>query len=42
MAMGLLIERLGEQQHAARAEFHDRFEAFSARDQRELVKKTFG
>jgi CHAD domain-containing protein len=42
MAMGVLVERLEEQQDAARAEFHDRFEAFSSSEQRALVKKTFG
>jgi CHAD domain-containing protein len=42
MAMGVLIERLEEQQDAARAEFSERFAAFSAPDQRALVKKTFG
>jgi CHAD domain-containing protein len=41
MAMGILIERLGEQQHDARAEFAERFAAFAAPDQRELVKRTF-
>jgi CHAD domain-containing protein len=41
MAMGVLVERLQEQQDAARAEFHERFEAFSAPDQRRLVKSTF-
>jgi CHAD domain-containing protein len=41
MAMGVLVERLQEQQDEARAEFHDRFEAFSAPDQRRLVKSTF-
>jgi hypothetical protein len=40
--MGVLVERLEEQQDAARAEFHDRFEAFSSSEQRALVKKTFG
>jgi CHAD domain-containing protein len=42
MAMGVLIERLEEQQDAARAEFSERFSAFSAPDQRKLVKTTFG
>jgi CHAD domain-containing protein len=42
MAMGVLVERLHEQQDAARAEFHERFAAFSASDQRAVVKKTFG
>jgi CHAD domain-containing protein len=42
MAMGVLIERLNEQQADARAEFHERFDAFSSPEQRALVKKTFG
>jgi CHAD domain-containing protein len=42
MAMGVLVERLTEQQEAAHAEFSERFAAFAARDQRKLVKKTFG
>jgi CHAD domain-containing protein len=41
MAMGILVERLHEQQDAARAEFSERFAAFSAPKQRALVKKTF-
>jgi CHAD domain-containing protein len=41
MAMGVLVERLQEQQNEARAEFHDRFEAFASPDQRQLVKSTF-
>ena len=42
MAIGVLLERLEEHQHDARAEFSERFAAFSAAEQRELVKKTFG
>ena len=41
MAMGVLIERLQEQQDVARGEFHDRFTAFASPGQRALVKKTF-
>jgi CHAD domain-containing protein len=41
MAMGVLVERLQEQQDVARAEFNERFAAFSAPEQRELVKTTF-
>jgi len=41
MAMGVLVERLHEQQHAARLEFTERFAAFASSDQRELVKQTF-
>jgi len=42
MAMGLLVERLEQQQAAARAEFAERFAAFSSKAQRTLVKETFG
>ena len=42
MSMGLLVERLGEQQQTAREEFHACFRAFAAPEQRALVKKTFG
>jgi CHAD domain-containing protein len=42
MAMGVLVERLNEQQAEARAEFSERFAAFAAPKQRALVKKTFG
>jgi CHAD domain-containing protein len=41
MAMGILIDRLHEQQEEARAEFSQRFAAFSSREQRQLVKSTF-
>jgi CHAD domain-containing protein len=41
MAMGILVERLKEQQDAARGEFHARFSAFASSEQRALVKKTF-
>ena len=41
MAMGVLIERLQEQQDAARAEFNERFAAFASPEQRALVGKTF-
>ena len=42
MAMGLLVDRLESDQHAARAEFAERFDAFADRRQRALVKETFG
>jgi CHAD domain-containing protein len=42
MAMGVLIERLSEQQDDARAEFAERFAAFSSPEQRQRVKQTFG
>jgi CHAD domain-containing protein len=42
MAMGLLVERLEQQQAAARAEFAERFAAFSSKRQRALVRETFG
>jgi CHAD domain-containing protein len=41
MAMGVLVERLSDEQDAARAEFHERFAAFSSPEQRALVKETF-
>jgi CHAD domain-containing protein len=42
MAMGLLVERVAEDQRAARDEFGERFAAFASREQRRLVRKTFG
>jgi CHAD domain-containing protein len=42
MAMGVLIARLSEDERAARGEFADRFAEFAAREQRRLVKETFG
>jgi CHAD domain-containing protein len=41
MAMGVLIEHLGEDEYTARAEFAERFAAFASREQRTLVKDTF-
>jgi CHAD domain-containing protein len=41
MAMGVLIERLGEDERSARAEFAQRFASFAAHEQRTLVRKTF-
>jgi CHAD domain-containing protein len=41
MAMGLLVDRLEHDQAAARSEFAERFAAFAAPRQRELVEKTF-
>jgi CHAD domain-containing protein len=42
MAMGVLVERLRAEEAEARAEFKQRFAAFSSSEQRALVKKTFG
>jgi CHAD domain-containing protein len=42
MSMGLLVERVGADQHAARVEFAERFAAFASKSQRRLVKETFG
>ena len=42
MAMGVLIEHLGEDVRAARAEFAERFASFASKPQRALVKETFG
>jgi CHAD domain-containing protein len=41
MAMGVLVEHLHTDEQAARGEFAARFDAFSARSQRDLVKETF-
>ena len=41
MAMGALVQRLGEDEQAAREEFHASFAEFAAKDQRRLVKETF-
>jgi CHAD domain-containing protein len=41
MAMGLLVERIAEDQRSARAEFADRFATFASKEQRKLVKETF-
>jgi CHAD domain-containing protein len=42
IAMGALVQRLREDEAAARAEFAGRFAAFASREQRKLVKDTFG
>jgi CHAD domain-containing protein len=42
MAMGVLVERLREDEQAARGEFDKRFAAFSSKTQRRRVKETFG
>ena len=41
LAMGALVQRLGEDELAARAAFAERFSAFTAKRQRTLVKETF-
>jgi len=41
MAMGVLIEHLGEDERAARAEFAERFASFASKTQRALVMETF-
>jgi hypothetical protein len=41
MAMGLLVERLGQDERDARAEFASRFSDFASKSQRKLVKRTF-
>jgi CHAD domain-containing protein len=41
MAMGVLVEHLGEDERAARAEFAQHFGEFASESQRELVKDTF-
>jgi CHAD domain-containing protein len=42
MAMGLLVERVAEDQRAAHRQFQDVFAAFASKQQRKLVKETFG
>ena len=42
MAMGVLVQQLAADQAAARAEFAKSFKAFSSKEQRALVKQTFG
>ena len=42
MATGALVSRLQEDEQAARAEFAARFTVFAGKDQRKLVKATFG
>jgi hypothetical protein len=41
MAMGVLVEHLGADERAARAEFAQHFAEFASESQRELVKDTF-
>jgi hypothetical protein len=42
MAMGVLVQVLGEDEQAARDEFAESFSAFASSSQRELVEETFG
>jgi CHAD domain-containing protein len=42
MTMGVLVERLAEQQKQARAEFAASFERFAAKPRRKIVADTFG
>ena len=42
MAMGVLVQRLGDEQAQARAEFAESFAGFAAKSQRKLVEQTFG
>lgn len=42
MAMGALVQRLGEDELAARAAFAERFAVFASKRQRTLVRETFG
>jgi CHAD domain-containing protein len=41
MAMGVLVERLAEDEQAARRSFAERFESIASKPQRELVRETF-
>jgi CHAD domain-containing protein len=42
MAMGVLVQRLAEEQAQARRQFAERLATFAARSQRKLVDETFG
>jgi CHAD domain-containing protein len=42
MTMGVLVQRLGEEQTMAREQFAERFARFAAKPQRKLVSQTFG
>jgi CHAD domain-containing protein len=42
MAMGVLVQRLSEEQAQARAQFAESFAGFAATSQRKLVEQTFG
>jgi CHAD domain-containing protein len=42
MAMGVLVQRLADEQARARAEFGECFAEFAAKSQRKLVEQTFG
>jgi CHAD domain-containing protein len=41
LVLGVLVDRLDAEQHAARAHFAERFAAFASPEQRRLVKRTF-
>jgi hypothetical protein len=40
--MGLLVERVGADQRAAREELAERFAVFASKAERKLVAQTFG
>ncbi|MBN2623726.1 MAG: CHAD domain-containing protein [Acidimicrobiales bacterium] len=42
LVLGVLIDQLDAEQHAARARFAERFAAFASDEQRKLVARTFG
>jgi CHAD domain-containing protein len=42
MAMGVLVQRLGDEQAQARAHFAESFAGFASKSQRKLVDQTFG
>jgi CHAD domain-containing protein len=42
LALGVVVERLDKEQADARGEFAERFAAFASKQQRALVKQTFG
>jgi CHAD domain-containing protein len=41
LVLGVLVDQLDAEQHAARAQFAERFAAFASDDQRKLVTRTF-
>ncbi len=41
LVLGVLVDQLDAEQHAARAQFADRFAAFASDEQRKLVTRTF-
>jgi CHAD domain-containing protein len=42
LVLGVLVDQLGAEQHAARAQFAEAFASFASKQQRKLVSRTFG